>query len=243
MTTLNNYATWKADVLTYWDNEIDNTLDAVAEEDWTPEYDPTADKAALKAQLRTYMDAFDAAVNAYANDNTRRGPFVDIMLALSNYIANKFIAPSPLTPVPNLAAMPNNTTKDLFAWWGQTLPGFEGFFQILYNGEPEMPEPDIAAEPPVIAVDGEFSLEPLEAYTEALAEFAGYIGDDIARFSGLVQQVPAAIRERVAYGFFAGADAVLDLQPGSIKDYLLNEFGVSEVLDTFDWEILGLNAP
>jgi hypothetical protein len=243
MTTLNNYSTWKSDAIAYWDDQIDTTLDAVAEEDWTPEYDPSSDKAALKAQLRTFMDAFDTAVNAYSADNTRRGPFIDILLALSNYIANKFIAPSPLTPVPNLSAMPNNTTKDLFAWWNQTLPDFETFFQILYDGSPIMPEPDPGADPPIVSVDGEFTLAALQPYTDALAAFGNYVADDLARFSSVVQQVPAAIRERVSYGFFAGADAVLDPQPATIKDYLLNEFAVQEVLDQFNWEILGLNAP
>ncbi len=241
---LSEYKDWKAAAAAHWDPIIAQVLTDVADQDWQPEYGPSEDISKLQAELRSHLDAFDAAVTSYRDDNSRRGPFIDVLMSQLFYINVAVAQPSPLEPVAVPALIDGEDGEDLrqlFAWWRQDLPDFTGFFQVLYNGTPQMPVYDPLTEPPTTSVDGVFSLGTTEAFSAALAAFSGYVADDLARLQQLPLQVQANTRDRVAYGIFAGREAVIEPNPVDNRDYLLKDMRAQNVLDEFNWTIRGLN--
>lgn len=238
---LSEYKDWKAAAAAHWDPIIAQVLTDVADQDWQPEYDPSEDISKLQAELRSHLDAFDAAVTSYRDDNSRRGPFIDVLMSQLNYINVAVAQPSPLEPVAVPALIDGEDLRLLFAWWRQDLPDFTGFFQVLYDGTADMPVYDPLTEPPTTSVEGVFSLGTTEAFSAALAAFSGYVADDLARLQQLPQQVQASIRDRVVYGVFAGREAVIESHPVDYRDYLLEDMRAQNVLDEFNWTIRGLN--
>nr|BDD47143.1 hypothetical protein 18 [Saccharospirillaceae bacterium] len=238
---MNQYSSWVAAATAHWEPIIDQTLDDVASQDWSPEYDPADDKTLLKQQLADHLAQFEPAILAYRGDNSRRGPFVDNLMSLLFYIQAAKVAPSPVEPVSTPSAIPGDDARGLFAWWQQDLPGFEGFFQVLHDGAPSMPVYDPAAEPPVTSVDGVFSLGATSAFTDAMASIDALVGDDLGRMESLPGQVQAVTRDRIAYAVFAGADAQITATGVDAKQYMLEDMHVQDVLDEFNWSIRGLN--
>ncbi|TGG92549.1 hypothetical protein E4656_13855 [Natronospirillum operosum] len=237
---LNEYTAWVAVAIAHWEPIIDQVLDDVAAQSWSPEYDPAADKASLKQQLADYLAAFETPLLTYRDDNTRRGPFIDVLMSQVFYINVAVAQPSPLEPVAVPSLIPGEDIRLLFAWWGQDLPDFTGFFEVLYDGSPTMPVYDATSEPPKTSVDGTFSLGSTAAYQAAIDGLSGYVDQDLQNMEALPLQVQANTRNRVAYGIFAGADAVIEPNPVSSKQYLLQEMHVQDVLDEFGWTIRGL---
>jgi hypothetical protein len=241
MAKMNEYHDWKADAIAFWEQKIIDDCQAIADSGLISGYDMQADVDNFTAQMVAYMNAFDTRVNAYLNDNSRREPFIGAMFSLSNYIANKFVAPSPEAPVGSVALLPNDSAKDLFAWWRTTLPNYEGFFEVLLIAPP--PPMEGAGEGGDGGGVGTYTTEfrTTDLYTNALEMFSSYVSDDLGRFEVLSEQIPRVISERVAYGFFAGADAVIVPSGKDIKGTLLDEFGVNDILTQFNWTIKGIN--
>ncbi len=241
---LSEYTDWKAAAAAHWDPIIAQVLANVADQQWQPEYDPADDISRLQSDLRSHLDAVDAPVAAYRDDNSRRGPFIDVLLSQLFYINVAVAQPSPLEPVAAPSLIDREDGSDLrrlFAWWRQDLPDFTSFFQVLYNGTTQMPTYDPLTEPPTTSVVGTFSLGTTEAFSAALAAFSGYVGDDLGRLQQLPQQVQANTRDRVAYGIFAGREAVIEPNPVDNRTYLLEDMHGQKVLDEFNWSIRGLN--
>lgn len=237
-----DFATWQADLLAYWDGVIEVTLTDVADQPWTPEFEPAGTIQQLKQSLRSQIEPLENLKNAYRTDSTRKGPWIDTLFSQMFYVQVAKVAKSAAVPVPIPAAIPGDDMRQLFAWWTQPLPDYEFFFTPTYNGSAYMPEYNPLAEPPVIALDGAFALEPTAAFTGAMALFSGLVADDIARMEAFADQVRSVTRERVAYGVFAGQDADIKAADVDAKTAMLRDMKSQQVLDEFNWKIKGLNA-
>lgn len=238
----NQFESWQSTVLNHWAPVIDQTLDEVANQPWQIPYDPTADKAALKTQAQNHLASIETALENYRTDITRLGPFIDCLLSQLFYVQLAFVAPSPVAPVSTPAAIPDNDLRNLFAWWSQNLPSPSSLFKVHYNGGTAMPVYTPLAEPPVVSVTGTFSLVTTSVFTTAIETINTAAQSDIARMKQLPEQVQAVTRERVAYGIFAGKDAVIEPTDIDAKSHLLGPMHTQAILDTFGWTIKGLNA-
>lgn len=217
------YQTWIADARAYWEAEIDQAvIDA--------SHIGMGFEDQLKTEMNARMDAFAPVLSSYAADQTRRGPFIGVLLALSNYATSKFLMVTPEVSVPNIPLLPTNSATDLFAWFNEDLPPYETLFEIVFTEDPLAVPPTVEAE--LLNV----------TYDDALSATEGYLSDDLQNFDDITMQIVGAVRESAAYIVFAGADAVIVRNEGTPKEILLNDFGVSDVLDEFGWIVKGLNG-
>lgn len=242
MTPLNAVDTWQTTVADHWHPLIDQALDAVADQPWQPVYDPTADKTALKAELQNHLATVETAIDDYRTQHPGRGAWIDALLSLLFYVQLAKVAPSPVVPVTPPPSLPGDDLRQLFAWWTQALPQPDNLFQVDYNGGPAMPVYAPLAEPPVTQVTGTFSLSITANFTAALQAIDGAADGDLERLQALPTEIQARTRERVAYGVFAGQDAVIEPTDLQAKAHLLGPMHGTAVLDTFGWAIKGLNA-
>lgn len=216
------YQTWRAAAVAYWEAKIDQEVDDAG-------HTGLGFKDQLKTELYAFMDTLDPVFNAYANDDTRRGPFIDVLLALYNYAVSAYLIVTPEVPVPSLSILPNGVVTDLFAWFTEDLPPYENLFEVVFTEDPLAVPPTVTAE----LVDVEFS--------GVVTTVGNYLSDDMANIEGITNQIVAAVRERAAYIVFAD-DANIVRNDGTAKEILLNDFRLLDVLNEFGWTVKGINA-
>lgn len=218
MSKINEYAAWKPTVITYWETMIDDQYYGNV---------TNTDGTSMKNDLNNYMNSLDSKFNAYASDQTRKGPFIDATFSLANYASAKDVSPSPEVSIASIPELPTGTAKDLFAWWQINLPEPWQMFNIHSTTD---------------QVTLLTTLTLTEAkYTTVYTGLGTYVADDIARFDSLATSVSAAVRERASYLLFAGPNAVITNTGKNLNDVLLIDYGIQAVVDEFSWTIKGIS--
>lgn len=236
MAKLNTYTAWIQEVITYWDALID----AEAESKQSLGYgDPKKAqiKSELKADLRSYMNDIEAQAIIYESDETKRTEFIGVLLSAGTYIIAKDIAATPAAPVVTIPTLPNNDLRDLFAWWLVDFSPYDGFFTI--NIAMEQTDPEDPLSPEVLT----WSLSKNPPYDTQLSAFDGYAAQDLARFESFLKESANSQMERAAYLMFAGQAAVIVRdETADLNTKILVDYKAQDILDKFNWSIVGLNA-
>lgn len=236
MAKINTYTAWIQEVITYWDALIDTEAESKQSLGYG---DPKKEqiKTELKADLRSYMNDIEAKAITYESDDTKREEFVGVLLSAGTYIIAKDIAATPAAPVVIIPTLPNNDLRDLFAWWLVDFYPYDDFFTI--NISMGQTDPEDPLSPEIL----EWSLSKNPSYDTQLSDFDGYAAQDLARFESFLKESANSQMDRAAYLMFAGQAAVIVRDDtADLNTKILVDYKAQEILDNFNWSIVGLNA-